>query len=118
MDKVKSIYCNTNLTNNKKYIGQSIHPYIRFQQHCQKSCQHVSLIHQAIQKYGKENFQFEILESNISNFNEREKYWIKKLNTLQPYGYNLLEAENFIVKQLKAKIIILAYIQTNNLKEY
>lgn len=98
MDNIKSIYCITNLINNKKYIGQSIHPYIRFQQHCQKSCQHVSLIHQAIQKYGKENFQFEILESNISNFNEREKYWIKKLNTLQPHGYNLLEGGEFYSK--------------------
>ena len=92
----KSIYKITNLINNKSYVGQSINPFVRFKQHCQKSCQHISLIHQAIQKYGKENFILEILEKDIEDYNEKEKYWIKKLNTLQPNGYNILEGGEYL----------------------
>lgn len=92
---VKSIYCITNLINGKQYIGQSIHPYLRFKEHCQKSIQCRSLIHDAIQKHGKENFTLEILEENIENYNEREQYWIDKKQTLTPNGYNILKGGEY-----------------------
>ena len=43
-----------------------------------------------IQKYGANNFWFEILEKQVENYNEREKYWIQYYNSLSPNGYNLM----------------------------
>lgn len=41
-------------------------------------------------KYGNDNFLFEIIEEcNSEDLDEREIYWIKKLNTLEPDGYNI-----------------------------
>lgn len=71
---LKSIYKITNKINNKIYIGQSVRPFERFSQHCHNKRTNISLINKAIQKYGKENFNFEIIESDIENYNEREKY--------------------------------------------
>ena len=84
---LKSIYKITNTINQKVYIGQSIHPIQRFSEHCYNNTD--SLIHRAIKKYGKENFQFEIIESDIEDYNEKEKYWINYYNCISPNGYNL-----------------------------
>ena len=83
------VYCITNLINNKKYIGiTSRNIKIRFQEHCSHKR---TLIYNAVQKYGKENFKIETLEKNISKeeIDDRERYFIKKYNTLVPNGYNL-----------------------------
>lgn len=45
-------------------------------------------------KYGYENFYYEILESQIENFDEREQYWIKQYNSLVPNGYNVSPGGN------------------------
>lgn len=87
---MKSIYKITNLINNKVYIGQSVHPERRWHEHIWGNNKYKSYIHSAIKKYGVENFLFEIIESNIENYNEREIYWInfyQANNSL--YGYNL-----------------------------
>lgn len=34
------------------------------------------LLYLAFDKYGLENFSFEIIEDDVENYNEREKYWI------------------------------------------
>lgn len=76
------IYCITNKINGKKYVGQSIHIERRFEEHCRKSSGLV--IDKAIQKYGKTNFDFEILEkcsNDLDVLNEKEIYWIEKLKT-------------------------------------
>lgn len=86
----KSIYKITNLINQKVYIGQSSRPEKRFQEHCFKHENYISLINQAISKYGKENFSFEIIEEDIENYNEREKFWIKYYDSNNPSkGYNI-----------------------------
>ena len=85
----KDIYIIKNDINTKVYIGQSLDAKERFKSHCKKNYDN-SLIDKAIQKYGKEHFWFEILESQIKNYNEREKYWIKYYNSLKPFGYNIL----------------------------
>ena len=85
----KDIYIIKNNINTKVYIGQSLNAKERFKSHCKKNRDN-SLIDKAIQKYGKEHFWFEILESQIENYNEREKYWIKYYNSLKPFGYNIL----------------------------
>lgn len=85
----KDIYIIKNDINTKVYIGQSLDSKQRFKSHCKGDYDN-SLIDKAIQKYGKEHFWFEILESQIENYNEREKYWIKYYNSLIPFGYNIL----------------------------
>lgn len=86
----KDIYIIKNDINKKVYIGQSINSEQRFKSHCKNNNDN-SIIDKAIQKYGKEHFYYEIIESQIENFNEREKYWIKYYNSITPFGYNILE---------------------------
>ena len=56
---------------------------------CCKNC----YIDRAIKKYGMENFKTEILEfcKTIEEMNEREIYWIEKLNCKTTRGYNMTE---------------------------
>lgn len=84
----KYIYKITNKINNKVYIGQSIKPKERFQQHCHRKEKYCSLINQAIQKYGIENFEFEIL-GLFEDYNNKEKYYIEYYNSKAPNGYNI-----------------------------
>lgn len=90
------IYKIENLINHKFYIGQSINIEERYKQHIYKAFNsnelaYNSAIHQAFRKYGLENFKLEVIEEcKIEQLDERERYWIKKLNTLTPNGYNIL----------------------------
>lgn len=84
----KAIYKIENLINHKIYIGQSIHPEKRFQEHCQKNTVYTSLINKAIQKYGINNFSFTIL-GWFEDYNEKEKEYIQKFRSYTPYGYNI-----------------------------
>lgn len=82
------IYKITNKINNKMYVGQSNDIKRRFKEH--QTCGHRSRIPLdiAIEKYGKDNFLFEILEEcQIEELNEKETYWITKLET-HKNGYN------------------------------
>lgn len=88
------IYLIRNLTNNKVYIGQTIQPINeRFKQH-KKLCQSNKnqLIYKAIQKYGKDSFSIEEIESGIKTYdelNQKEAYYIERYNSMAPLGYNL-----------------------------
>lgn len=85
----KAIYKIENKLNHKIYIGQSMDPERRFREHCgQKQMKYSSLIQDAIQKYGKENFTFEVL-GWFEDYNEKEIYYISFYRSLAPYGYNL-----------------------------
>lgn len=95
----KAIYKITNLINNKVYIGQTIHPERRWTEHKQKAKhgQDKFPIHLTINKYGEENFTFEIIEWT-EDFNNEEKRLIKELNTICPNGYNIGEGgENYVM---------------------
>lgn len=85
----KDIYVITNLITGLQYVGQSQNAIDRFKAH--KLAADNTLFHQAIKEYGIDNFSLEILEEQIENFNEKERYWIEKLNTLYPNGYNMVE---------------------------
>lgn len=86
------IYKIENLLNGKVYIGQSIHIERRWQQHCQHSAN--SVIAKAIQKYGKENFSFQIIEEcDESSLNQKEAFYIRQFNSLVPNGYNIEEKQ-------------------------
>lgn len=91
------IYKFVNKINGKIYIGQTKRPKIRYKEHIyfkDKS----SLLDRAINKYGVENFIYEILEK-IENedlsivkqqMDELETNYIKEYNSLYPTGYNLI----------------------------
>lgn len=87
------IYKITNKLNNKIYIGQSIHILQRWEEHKYQECN--SAIHQAIKKYGIDNFTFEIIEEcDQSLLDEKEIYWIKYYNSYKE-GYNLTPGGRF-----------------------
>lgn len=54
-----AIYTATNILNGKMYIGQSVNPKRRFTEH--KRGSKSKILSAAIQKHGKENFEFRIL---------------------------------------------------------
>lgn len=74
----KYIYKVTNKINNKVYIGQTKNWKERFAQHKNLGYgnDENKLLYKAIEKYGIDNFQFEVIEGPIENYNEREQYWI------------------------------------------
>ena len=90
VEMVKDIYKITNNINGKIYIGQSKNTQERWKSHCKPSRDN-SVIDKAINFYGKENFTLEIIESEITNYNEREIYWIKYYNCKVPNGYNITD---------------------------
>ena len=95
------IYKYTNNINNKVYIGQSINLEQRKYSHKssaynEKAEDYNSQFHQAIRKYGLENFSYEIV-AEISNeeyskqmLDDLEKYFIKYYNSFKD-GYNMTE---------------------------
>ena len=87
---VKDIYKITNNINGKIYIGQSKNTLERWKTHC-KFSRNNSVIDKAINYYGKEIFSIEIVERQITNYNEREAYWIKYYDCKVPKGYNLTD---------------------------
>ena len=81
------IYKITNLLNGKIYIGQTKYTIEkRFLQHSKAD----SPLGQAMRQFGMENFTVEVIEEceTQEDLNEREKFWIKVLNSKQPNGYN------------------------------
>ena len=88
------IYCITNLINGKQYVGKTTNTIEeRFKEHCRDSrkerCNKRPL-YDAMNKYGVENFKIEELEQidDPTLLSDREKYWIKELNTWGRTGYN------------------------------
>ncbi len=92
------IYKVENKINYKAYVGQTIGNLDKRRiGHMSRVCKGCNFpFHNAIRKYGKGNFDWEIIDecSNIDELNIREKYWIKELNTLVPNGYNLQTGGN------------------------
>ena len=83
------IYKIENKINGKIYIGQSIEIERRWQKHLSASDDFI--VHQAIRKYGKENFIFSIVEEcELIDLNEKENYWINFYQSIVPNGYNMI----------------------------
>ena len=84
------IYKITNKLNGKVYIGQSIDIDTRWRQHI--NAKDNVAIHNAIKKYGKENFKFEVLlECPADMLNVWERDMIALYDCISPNGYNLTE---------------------------
>ena len=88
------IYCIINKKNNKKYVGQTQTALKkRYPLNWWKYTHNPYLKH-SVEKYGINNFEFEILQSGIptiDELNDAERFYANKLNTYSPIGYNLKE---------------------------
>lgn len=91
-DRSYCVYVHTNTINGKKYVGQTCKkPEHRWGKdgNGYKDC---TYFYNAIQKYGWDNFEHEIIKSNLTldEANELETSFIKEYNTMdQENGYNL-----------------------------
>lgn len=84
--KVRGIYKVTNKVNGKVYIGQSVDIGRRWRQHM--TAEDDIYFHNAIQKYGVDNFIWEVIEKcKKSELDERESYWIEYYDSYNK-GYN------------------------------
>lgn len=94
------IYCYTNKNNQHKYVGQTNNYQRRIREHrsCafnEKASSYNDLIHQKIRQYGEDAFEITVLEKlyteDIEEVNQREMYWIQKLDTCcqNGKGYNM-----------------------------
>ena len=82
------IYKITNKINGKVYIGQSINIEKRWKQHINDPGYN---IHNAIKKYGKENFSFEVLlECPVDMLDVWESDMINLYDCVAPKGYNIV----------------------------
>lgn len=115
------IYKITNKINQKCYIGKTekADPVKRFHEHCQESKRKKNKkrpLYRAFDKYGIENFNFEIIEET-SCASEREMHYIQFYNSYGHNGYNATfggdgkklynyeEIETLILKGLTTKEI-------------
>lgn len=90
------VYKVTNLINGKCYIGKDKHNDPNYLGSGRR-------IRSAIQKYGKENFQKEILEycNTYDELRDREVYWIKKFNAAISIDFYNVAEENFGIGNFK-----------------
>ena len=119
-EKIRGIYKITNLINNKVYIGESLDIYRRWDEHKEdlnNNSHHSYKLQKDWNKYGQDNFKFEIIEEldkNIANYIDQyvlivyEDKYIKQYDSINN-GYNVEETLKEI--QLGNKSI------TNNLKK-
>lgn len=117
MQELYQIYLITDLTNNKRYVGQTVKHrgyLVRFNEHLNGS-KHANtrLLSNAIIKHSKDNFIVNLIEDNIeeSDIDEKEIYYIKYFNTFYTsgHGYNMTGGEQGIHgyrHNEKTKIII------------
>ena len=104
------IYKFTNKINGKIYIGQSTNIEDRYNRHFRAdNTRNKPYFHRALEKYGKDNFNFEIIElCEKEKLSEREKYWIKFYHSNdRNIGYNSTNggegAKSKSVKQYDSK---------------
>ena len=98
MNKYGVIYKITNKQNQKIYIGQTIkyYPRQRFIRHINDAENNIvdTYFSRAIKKYGRDSFDFEIIDTadNQEELDEKEKYYISFYETTnRDKGYNLTD---------------------------
>lgn len=95
------IYIHTNKFNNKRYVGMTINTERRWRndgiEYKPSSERNQRPFWNAIEKYGWENFEHEIVEEHLTfeEACEKEKYYIELYNTRdRNFGYNVAEGGN------------------------
>ena len=117
-DKVVGIiYKMTNIITKKIYVGQT-HSHMknkekyrpfgfigRFKDHFSEAINNTKnsqslCLNNSIRKHGKEAFTVELIETClVDSLDERETYYIRKLNAMFPTGYNLKEGNHEFSKK-------------------
>lgn len=110
---MRGVYKITNMVNKKVYIGQTDRLNQREREHfykLERNEHHNQFLQKSYNKYGKENFIFEVLEES-DNLNECELHWINNYGGINSeLNYNLKdptskEWSNYVkVKQSKATL--------------
>jgi predicted GIY-YIG superfamily endonuclease len=120
------IYKITNKINNKVYIGSSKNIKKRKWEHfhqLKKDYHHSEHLQKAYNKYGFENFTFEIVENCLNSCRkEREIYYIAKFDSAnRDFGYNINDVDENGFKcseETKLKISKAHTSKTKNIKMY
>lgn len=90
-----NIYLITNLINDKKYVGQTTRGFNqRYDEYKKQSSSCNPYVIKAFNKYGFENFKFEIIDiaKTLTELNEKEIYYISFYQSNKRiYGYNIEE---------------------------
>ena len=106
------IYLITNKINGSIYVGKTVDTIqSRWRDHVSSANTNADnyYIHNAIKKYGEENFQIELLEEcENSLLSEREKYWIKEKNSF----YHVILVIHFLI------VLILAILKLSIHQSY
>lgn len=93
------VYKITNKINNKIYIGITNNYKKRWGNECSypSDPKRRQVIQEAIHKYGKDNFIFEVLHSNLSieEATKLESYYAEKFNSYTPNGYNVAKCGDY-----------------------
>jgi group I intron endonuclease len=92
------VYTITNLINGKMYVGSTNHSfYERWRQHkkaLKNGKHHSGKLQNSVNKYGLENFKFEVLEiTEKEHTTSIEKYWMNLLDSVK-LGYNVSYSVN------------------------
>lgn len=91
---MNGIYKFENKINHMIYIGQAIDLNARYEKHIKniKDKNHNEDLYIALREYGIDNFNYDILISNVekSKLDELEIYYINFYNSLKPNGYNMV----------------------------
>jgi len=84
------VYIATDLSNNKQYVGQTVDFKRRIGEHlCGIRKKYVPLFERTLSSRGIGGFNFVQFTYPIDELDFWEIFWITKLNTTFPYGYNL-----------------------------
>jgi len=89
------VYKIVNKNNGKIYVGKTTKSLVeRFSSHVKNAKKKVNrYLYDSMNHHGYDTFEIFEIEQCVSEveLNEREKFWIKKLNSLYPNGYNMTD---------------------------
>jgi len=88
------VYCFTNLKNGHQYVGTTINKLkTRLNTHYSLISSGAPLLVKALKKYGEKGFKVSSIDTakTIGELHDKERFWIKELNTKAPNGYNMTD---------------------------
>lgn len=87
------VYCITHKATGMRYVGQTRGAAgDRWMNHIVADNNKQSRIKRAIKKHGRDAFDFAVIDiaETVDQLDHKERFWIEKLNTVSPNGYNLM----------------------------